>query len=118
VKAPFSAVLEPQKSLSGSPSDALEYVFKYISKPPMNLETAEDIAVYLAITRGFRRIHSFGIWYNIGKVEHHSVGCPFCGSKVSLDTDYYYKHDGPFLIAMFQMRGVPIIGTVGFHLNY
>jgi len=40
----------------------------------------------------------FGIWYNIGKVEHHSIGCPFCGSKVSLDT-------------IFDMRGVAIIGS-------
>ena len=91
-------------------SDALEYVFKYVSKPPTNLRNADDLAVYLAMTRGFRRLHSFGIWYNIGKVEHQHAVCPACSLPVSLDADYYYKHDGPFPITTFQLRGIPPLG--------
>jgi predicted nucleic acid-binding Zn ribbon protein len=94
-----------------SVSDAQEYVFKYISKPPSNLERANDVAVYVAVTRGFRRLHSFGIWYNIGRIEPHSVGCPVCGLSISFDVDYYSTHDGPFPIGMFQMRGIPICGS-------
>jgi len=89
--------------------DALEYVFKYVSKPPSNLRSADDVAVYVAITRGFRRLHSYGIWYNIGKVDRHSVGCPECGGSVSLDADYYYKHDGPFPISLLRLQGVPLL---------
>jgi hypothetical protein len=62
--------------------DALEYVFKYVSKPPSNLKNADDVAVYVAITRGFRRLHSYGIWYNIGKIDRKPVGCPHVRSQL------------------------------------
>jgi hypothetical protein len=90
-------------------SDALEYVFKYVSKPPTNLRNADDMAVYVAITRGMRRLHSYGVWYNTGKVEHIRIGCPTCSQPVSLDKDYYFKNDGPFPISLFQLRGVPLL---------
>jgi hypothetical protein len=92
-----------------SVADALEYVFKYVSKPPANLQNADDVAVYVAITRGFRRLHSYGIWYNVGKFERRPTGCPTCSQPVSLDKDYYFKHDGPFPISLFQLRGVPLL---------
>jgi hypothetical protein len=92
-------------------SDALEYVFKYISKPPLNLEHANDVAVYVGITRGFRRLHSFGIWYNIGKTESRSVGCPVCGESISLDVDYYHKYGGPLPIGTFEMQLIPLCGV-------
>src|SRR5262249_8814692 len=93
-----------------SVSDALEYVFKYVSKPPSNLVNADDVAVYVAITRGFRRLHSYGIWSNNGKVGHHPVGCRVCSLPVSLDADAYSKNGGPFPIGIFQMRGIPLCG--------
>jgi hypothetical protein len=78
----------------------------------LNLKTADDFAVYIAITRGFRRLHSYGIWYNVGKVEHHPVACPVCSQRVSFDMDYYHKHDGPFPISLFRIMGVPLLSTV------
>jgi hypothetical protein len=67
----------------------LGYLLKYISKP-YKFKDPIDYAVYLIALKGVRRVHSFGIFYNIQLPERAIVlKCPYCGKRLVPDGEFY-----------------------------
>jgi hypothetical protein len=71
----------------GKPEGVLNYVLKYITKP-CSFEDPRFYAVYLAALKGVRRVHTFGIFYNMVKISRGTNGC-ICGGKFRLDLSLY-----------------------------
>lgn len=67
----------------------LGYVLKDITKPAHFVSYLDYVDLELAL-RGVRRIHRFGIFYDLGKVEDKAkVRCPYCGCKLmKIDIQY------------------------------
>jgi len=69
-----------------SPGEAVNYVLKYIAKPPAT-DSYQRIAEYADMIKKSRRLRSGGIFYNrfkLQKRERSSLICPVCGSKLRL----------------------------------
>jgi hypothetical protein len=67
-----------------SPRDVVNYILKYIAKPPQT-DSYARLAAYLESIRGSRRLRTGGIFYNRFKrikVERKHPACPFCGSSL------------------------------------
>jgi len=65
-----------------SPSKCLNYLIKYLCKPPA-VSDPEYLADYLIAISGVRRIHTFGVFYNISKIwKKGGCPCPLCGGKL------------------------------------
>lgn len=84
----------------GKPKGVLNYVLKYITKP-CSFEDSKYYAEYLTALRGVRRVHTFGIFYNMVKISKAACGC-ICGGKFRLDPSIYRPYwtfsliqDGP-----------------------
>lgn len=73
-------------------SNCLNYIIKYISKPPQYSDPTR-LAAYLDALTGVRRIHTYGIFYNYPICRKQSLGCPLCGS-----TFLFVKIDGGLAI--------------------
>ena len=71
----------------GKPKGILNYVMKYISKP-CSFEDPGHYAEYLAALKGVRKVHTFGIFYNMVKISKAARGC-ICGGKFRLDPSIY-----------------------------
>lgn len=54
------------------------YLLKYVTKP-QNTDDPKDLAYFLDLMIGVRRIRTYGIFYNCGLVPRISSGCPICG---------------------------------------
>lgn len=72
-----------------SPQEAVNYVLKYIAKPPQT-DSYRRIAQYAHMIKGSRRLRSGGIFYNrfqLKKPDSHGLSCPVCGYQLrSLQT--------------------------------
>lgn len=72
-----------QKSLK----QALDYVLKYIAKPPAS-DSYSRLAQYSQVIKGSRRLRTGGIFYNRFKMsrrERRPNCCPICGGKLLFD---------------------------------
>ena len=59
----------------------VNYLLKYITKPdPRN--NPEEIAQYLDMMLGVRRIRTYGIFYNYRVVTADTCPCPLCGGRL------------------------------------
>ncbi|MCK5125756.1 MAG: hypothetical protein KAR42_05830 [candidate division Zixibacteria bacterium] len=63
------------------------YLLKYITKPPHSKDPKE-LAKFIDLMMGVRRIRTYGIFYNCGLLHKESCPCPFCGGKF-----YYCRLD-------------------------
>jgi len=71
----------------------LNYLLKYISKPPSYYDP-EKLVEYLIAIRGTRRIRAYGIFYNFRIFEKHTFKCIYCGSGI------HYKK----IIPVFELK--------------
>lgn len=66
------------------PQRAVNYLLKYIAKPP-KFESVTDLAIYLDAISGLRRIRTFGIFYNFKILRHDRFVCAICGGRIAYD---------------------------------
>lgn len=59
----------------------VNYILKYIYKPYKGNDP-KDVARYLDIITGVRRVHTYGILYNLKCTEDYRVLCLFCGGQL------------------------------------
>lgn len=64
-----------------SPIKCLNYLLKYISKPP-EFDTPDEMAAYLDSIAGLRRIHTYGVFYNYPFGKKETFLCQLCGSRL------------------------------------
>ncbi|MCH9032333.1 MAG: protein rep [candidate division Zixibacteria bacterium] len=57
------------------------YILKYIHKPHRGNDP-EDVARYLDIITGVRRVHTYGVFYNFKFTANASVACFTCGGRL------------------------------------
>ena len=76
-------IRQVSQSTKDSPRYAIEYILKYIRKPPQ-FESARDYVRYLDLLKGIRRLHTYGVFYaHIGwKSDREPFECPFTGMKL------------------------------------
>lgn len=83
-----------KKTGSRGLKDALRYILKYIGKV-RNFESYAETADFALMLRGFRRIHTFGVFYSpYGKTgilagkkpEKHRLTCERCGGGFFFDS--------------------------------
>jgi len=70
-----------------TPKQAVDYVLKYIGKPPAS-DSYRRIAEYSQMIKGSRRLRSGGIFYNhfkAPKLEKNSRLCLFCQARLCFD---------------------------------
>jgi len=60
---------------------AINYVLKYITKPPHS-NNPKKLAKYLDLIIGLRRIRTWGILYRYPLASKDPCPCPFCGGKL------------------------------------
>ncbi len=71
-----------------NPRQAVNYLLKYITKPP-KLKNPEDLAHYLSILVGMRRVRTWGIFYGCSVAKKEECPCPLCAGKLHYHgTDY------------------------------
>lgn len=75
-----------------SPIQCVNYLLKYISKPP-EFDTAKQLAEFLDAVTGTRRIRTYGIFYNYMLLRKASFACVRCGGVLS-----FIACDGGFSI--------------------
>lgn len=91
----------------GKVSFLLWYVLKYISKVS-SFEDPRVYAGYLQALKGIRRIHTFGVFYNIGKTLRGLVRC-VCGGRFRFDEEFYKGHGLPTIRSLELTYGIPSI---------
>lgn len=64
-----------------SPKRCVNYLLKYITKPPIK-KNPKAMAEYLDMICGIRRIRTYGIFYNWPLTRKCSVPCPLCSGKL------------------------------------
>ena len=64
-----------------SPLKCVNYLLKYIGKPP-HYSSPERYAEYIDSITGVRRIHTYGIFYNYPLMRKNACPCHFCGGKL------------------------------------
>lgn len=64
-----------------SPIKCVNYLLKYISKPP-EYRDPQKYAQYIDSITGVRRIHTYGVFYNCPLMKKESCPCVFCGGKL------------------------------------
>lgn len=76
-------IRQVSQSTRQSPKFAIEYILKYIRKPPTFPEPVQYVD-YLDLLKGIRRLHTYGIFYNNPdwKVDRDPFECPFTGSRL------------------------------------
>jgi hypothetical protein len=71
--------IAPADKLNG----AVSYVLKYMTKTP-DLDCASDLARWAFLIKGFRRLATYGIFYNAIKRNQErqrmDLSCPYCGT--------------------------------------
>jgi len=65
-----------------SPKKSTRYLLKYLGKPSA-LTDPIQIAQYLDMITGLRRIHTYGIFYNEKLFSPRGCPCPLCGGDLS-----------------------------------
>lgn len=75
-----------------SPIKCVNYLLKYISKPP-EFNSAKKLAEFLDAVTGTRRIRTYGIFYNYMLLRKASFACVRCGGLLS-----FIACDGGFSI--------------------
>ena len=63
----------------------VSYLLKYMGKPTA-LTEPEDIALYLEMITGLRRIHTYGVFYGTRLFNGEGCPCPLCGGKLLFQT--------------------------------
>jgi hypothetical protein len=91
----------------GNHQNLLNYVLKYITKP-CSFEEPKHYAQYLMALKGVRRVHSFGIFYNIGKVIKELIRCA-CGGRLKFDRSFYRENGRPSILSLRWPYGIPPI---------
>ncbi len=66
-----------------SPIKYLNYLLKYIHKPPKSNDP-KFVADYLISLMGVRRIHTYGIFYNYPLLKKKPYPCYYCSGKLEL----------------------------------
>lgn len=66
-----------------NPKIGVNYILKYVTKPENNYNPRE-LAIYLDLLIGVRRIHTYGIFYNYPLAKKIILGCLFCGARLRL----------------------------------
>jgi len=74
------------QSTKDSPRKAIQYILKYIRKPP-RFDAAGDYAAYLDLLKGIRRLHTYGVFYahKGWQRDRDAFECPFTGEKLWYD---------------------------------
>ncbi len=85
---------------SKSPRKAVRYILKYILKPAP-IDDPKAIAQYLDLITGVRRIHRFGIFYDLKLSRTEGPGCFLCGGKVCLSR-FQDPHEAPKYALLFS----------------
>lgn len=67
-----------------SPIKCVNYLLKYISKPPC-YQDPRKYAQYIDSITGVRRIHTYGIFYNCPLMKKESCPCAVCGGKLQFN---------------------------------
>lgn len=65
--------------------DVVGYICKYIKKPYQyeNTKEGRSLAIqFLKNIKGVRRVHSYGIFYNLPREKKPRWSCPFCESEM------------------------------------
>lgn len=76
----------------------LEYMLKYMLKPP---DIADKADIYNAVLKGTRIMQTFGDWFKV-KIKKHAFACPICGC-----TDWYSEWELEVLHRHAFDRGPP-----------
>ena len=72
---------------------AINYLLKYISKPP-KFSDPNLYPQFLKAIRGVRKVHRYGIFYNFKVKKREPMRCPICGGSIRfLSTVYETDHD-------------------------
>ncbi len=91
----------------GKPKGVLNYVLKYITKP-CSFDAPNHYAEYLGALKGVRRVHTFGIFYNMVKISKGTMGCT-CGGRFRLDPSIYRPY---WTFSLIQNRPIYASSTV------
>ena len=66
-----------------NPKQGVSYLLKYVTKPKKDADTKE-LARYLNLLIGVRRIHTYGVFYNYSLLKKAGTRCPLCNGKLRL----------------------------------
>lgn len=91
----------------GNHQGLLSYVLKYITKP-CSFEDPRLYAHYLMALKGVRRIHTFGIFYNVGKAIKELIKC-VCKGRFWLDRPFYKENGRPSILSLRWPYDIPSI---------
>lgn len=66
--------------------NAIDYITKYIGKPP-RFESLQDYVSFVRAFKGVRRLHRSGIFYGASpdSEKSHPLLCPYCGDRLIYD---------------------------------
>lgn len=76
-----------QLSAARSPKNVVNYILKYITKPPAT-DSYTDLAEYAWMIKGTRRLRSTGMFYNhlaIKKARRLKCRCPYCAGRLVIE---------------------------------
>lgn len=76
-----------QLSAARSPKNVVNYILKYITKPPAT-DSYTDLADYAWMIKGTRRLRSTGMFYNhlsMKKIRRLKCRCPYCAGRLVVE---------------------------------
>ena len=76
-------IRQVSQATKDSPKYAIEYILKYIRKPPAFHSPAQYVD-FLDLLKGIRRLHTYGVFYNNPgwKPDRDRFECPFTGCRL------------------------------------
>jgi len=88
--------------------DVLNYIGKYIKKPYQFEDTTEgrSLAIqFLQSFKGVRRVHSFGLFYNLRREKKPRWSCPYCESDMVILQ--WEKFQDDWMVRDCKRGGIP-----------
>jgi len=76
-------IRQVSQATKDSPRYAIEYILKYLRKPP-TFNAPVEYVEYLELLKGIRRLHTYGSFYNNPgwKKDREPFECPFSGERL------------------------------------